>query len=418
VIPKDSPLWKKAHSTIQTMYKRIKVFVIFIFLFQLISFSCNERDCRHDLINIQSGDSTIRVKISYPEKWINKDKIIVWSTSPISNNFISDSIVINKFLSMDPILRRALLDSGYVNIEYIGRKDSITYNNRIYSNIDARTKANDLNNLLNYLHTEKQLKDKKIILVGHSEGGEINAMVASRNKDNICAMVQLASPSVSGKETVEYQREQFGYRDFLFSSGKGIQTLMDKSANIMSSLDSYHKASIDGVKQFFKENIEPLEDFIYRFDTMDSIYYHIDLYLRERWENEDNETKEKYKNNFENYYEIFAHVFTPHQITLRKFDPEKYYPFIKCPVLAVQGTEDERVDCYPNIENMDRLLKSGGNLYFEKMILEGYHHNLAKGDEGNQYLELEGQWVSVQSKSNLSVDDDVINRIVKWIDKK
>ncbi|MDR3246905.1 MAG: hypothetical protein LBT50_10820 [Prevotellaceae bacterium] len=81
-------------------------------------------------------------------------------------------------------------------------------------------------------------------------------------------------------------------------------------------------------------------------------------------------------------------------------NPENYYPYIQCPVLAVHGTKDNRVDCYPNIERMERLLAKGGNLNFEKMILEGYNHDLVKWDK--RYI----------------IEDSVISKIIEWIDKQ
>jgi pimeloyl-ACP methyl ester carboxylesterase len=350
------------------------------------------------------------VKISYPEKQIKKDKIIVWSMSSLKDDFLPDSITESRYLWIGPILRKALLNSGYVNIEYIGRNDSVTYNNRKYKASDTNTKANDLENLLNYVRTIKRLKNSKIILNGHSEGGEINVITASRNPSGIYAILQLASCALAGKEIANYQREQLGYLAFLMETGGGDQAYMDSTANKFTSLDSYHKADIDGVKQFFKENIEPIDAFIYQFDNMDSIYYHIDLFLRSRWEKEDIETKDLYKNDFERYYKIFAGNITPHQITLRKFNPEKY-SFIKCPVLAVHGTADKRIDCYPNMESMEQLLKKGGNLNFEKIIMEGYSHSLIK--RGDPY---EGMFHA--QIIDPSLEDSVIERIIEWIDRQ
>jgi len=415
--------------------------------------SCENKQYRHDeIMCVPSEDTVIQVKISYPENWTKNDKIIVWSMPPLNSDFLADSITDNRNLWIGPILRTALLNSGYVNIEYIGRNDSIGYKNNqelvkllseidlktlntnrlnkqflyFFSNFnnyksnipDAQTKAKDLENLLNYIHAVKQLKNKKIVLVGHSEGGYTNSIVASKKQYNISAILQLATVALRGKEISDYQREQTGYKDLLVLWGGGDQARMDSTANKWSSLDSYHKANIDGIKQFFKENTEPLEEFIYRFDTMDSIYYYIDSYLRDRWEKEDRETKDLCNNDFNTYYYAFAGYITPQQITLKKFDPEKYYPFIKCPVLAVHGTEDKRIDCFPNIENMEKLLKKGGNPNFEKIILEGYNHFLTKGNEGHVYVEIEGKLVSFSSKPDRSIEDDVIERIVGWIDKQ
>jgi pimeloyl-ACP methyl ester carboxylesterase len=404
------------------MTYKSKIFIPFILFFcGFVSlFSCKEKEYRHDdIIYVPSDDTTIMVKISYPEQYTPKDKIIVWSEPPLESDFLPDSITDNRKLRANMVLRTELLKSGYINIEYIGRNDSIIYNNRKYRASDANSKARCLENLLAYINTAKQLTNKKIILAGHSEGGEINSIVAGEKQFNISAILQLACLALPGKETLDYQREQIGYKDLLLLSGGGNQEYMDKTLNKLSSLDSYHKANIDGVKQFFKENIEPLEIFIHQFENKDSIYLHMDLYLKNRWEKENKETKEQYNNDYENYYQAFAGNITPHQITLRVYNPKKRYPFIKCPVLAVHGTADKRINCYPNLKNMELLLKEGGNQRFEKMILEGYNHDLAKGSDGHDYVTVEdGTVVPVSSKPNLYIEDRVINRIIEWLDKQ
>lgn len=343
----------------------------------------------------------IVVKISYPKKQIEKNKIIIWSMPPNEDTFFPDSTINNKQLRLCHVLRNKLLELGYTNIEYIGRNDSIIFYDHKYRVSDAYTKAIDLESVFGYINKNKELENKQIVLIGHSEGGDINSIVGSKNNPNVVAMVQLASPAQHGKEIAKYQREQNLLEIMLLLTRHGHQGNMDMTTNKISSLDSYHKADIDGAKQFLKENIEPVENFIYQFDNNDSIYFQIDLYLRNRWEREDEKTKEFWSNNYERYYHFFAGNITPQQITVRTFKPENYYPLIKCSVLAVQGTDDKLVNCYPNIESMKQLLSKGGNHKFETMILKDYNHDLIKRDMGtNQNI----------------IEEWVIEEIVKWIE--
>jgi len=76
------------------------------------------------------------------------------------------------------------------------------------------------------------------------------------------------------------------------------------------------------------------------------------------------------------------------------------------------------IDCFPNMERMEQLLKKGGNQNFKKMILEGYSHDLVKGNPGYDYKIINGKMAYFDSKSNLSIDDSVINRIIDWINKQ
>ncbi|MDR1719222.1 MAG: hypothetical protein LBR67_03770 [Dysgonamonadaceae bacterium] len=383
-------------------------------------FGCKEMQGRHDeTVYIPVEYDTVTVKISYPEKWTKNDKIIIWSMPPLDQDFFPDSIDANvNQLSLPPVLRSALLVSGYVNIEYTGRNDSIVILNRKYCIADLNTKAVDLDHLLEYLHSNKALRDKKIILIGYSEGGSINIKTASKRQSDISAMIQLAAGALPGKQITEYQKEQNFLATMLYITQNGRQDAMDRTTNRVSSLDSYHKADSNSVIQYLKENIEPVEDLISQFDNVDSIYFHLDSYLWNRWEKESLETKLFWINHFENYYRFFAGRITPNQITVRTFTPENYYPLIQCPVLAVQGTKDELIDCYPNIEKMDSLLVKGGNRRFESMILEGYYHSLVKGDKEHEYALYQNKVVSMHRKPNLHIEDSVIMKIIEWIDKQ
>jgi pimeloyl-ACP methyl ester carboxylesterase len=384
-------------------------------------FSCKGKDHRHDeIISVPYENTVIMAKISYPEHCIKNDKIVVWSLSPLHDVFFPDSIT-GRNLWIGPVLRKKLLENGYLNIEYIGRNDSIMFNNCKYRASDMNTKAKDLENILDFIRKNKHLKGKKIILAGHSEGAEINNIVGSKRQNDISAMLQLAASAQSGREFFAYQRERSIFELTMKITRHGNQEQMDSTTNKVSSLDCYHKANVSGTRQFYRENIDPVEDFIFQFDNNDSIYFYIDKYLRSRWEKESGDTKGIHDNNFEKYYQTFAGYITPHQTALGADNPEKYYPFVRCPVLAVHGTKDEQIDCYPNIERMEQLLARGGNLNFEKMILDGYNHNLTKGDDGQGYMVTEDSKVasvSYKNKIPYHIEDSVINRIVEWIDKQ
>ena len=385
---------------------------IFFTSFFFIS-ACKTRDNSHDeIVKVVSSNTMIDVKISYPEKLKKKNKIILWSFPLLSDRFLpnKDLLMYEQNIWMSPILKNALLDSGYINIEYIGRNENIEFAGRTYSIFDSNTKAADLESLINFIKVNYRFKNKKIILIGHSEGGEVNAKVASNKQNEIYAILQLASSALSGIQMLEYQREKVTYPTLLsfFSMQEGVDTY-----NKISSLDSYHTPDLEGVKQYFNENIKPVEKIIFEFDDMDSIYYHINLYLHNRWEKEDNTVREVgYKNNFNSYYSVFAGTITPQQITAITAKPEHYYPFIKCPVLLVQGTEDIRIDCFPNAERMEQLLKDGGNFNFQKIILEGYNHKLTMEDGRVQ----NSFFSYFQDSGKNIVEDSIVQQIIEWID--
>jgi hypothetical protein len=64
--------------------------------------------------------------------------------------------------------------------------------------------ASDVENGLRYLKTRKQVDTTKIGLIGHSEGGLIASIVASRNR-NINFVIMLAGPGIKGAELLTLQ---------------------------------------------------------------------------------------------------------------------------------------------------------------------------------------------------------------------
>jgi hypothetical protein len=58
---------------------------------------------------VQNGDTHIVVKISYPKKQIEKNKIIIWCMPPNEDTFFPDSTINNKQLRLCHVLRNKLL---------------------------------------------------------------------------------------------------------------------------------------------------------------------------------------------------------------------------------------------------------------------------------------------------------------------
>lgn len=346
------------------------------------------------IVCIPSEGSNMQVKITTPKLLVDRDKLIVWSFSSLDTEFIYKDLI---FYSA---LRNHLINSGYVNIEFIGRRDSAIIAGHKFSTSTINTNVVDLQNLLKYVRTEKDLKEKKIILVGVSEGGEVNATVASNESSSVFGMLQLSCSAMEPKQFMLYQRE-YNYTNFYYKFTFGVPATIDRYINQISSLDGQYQTNLSGVKKFFMDHNIPIDSIMFKYDDVDTIISHTDSYLRSRWAMESEEAKSKLDNNFENYYTYMGHL-TPQQIVTRKWDAEKYYPSIKCPLLAVQGTNDERINCKPNIERMGALLKKGGNQNFKSIVIDGCDHYLTKKDR--------------KTGENIC-NEDVLRQIIEWINK-
>src|SRR5216683_4017173 len=75
-----------------------------------------------------------------------------------------------------------------------------------YTDATTADFASDAEAVLAYLKTRKEIDPKKIGLIGHSEGGMIAPMVATRSND-VAWIVLLAGPALKGEDTLLLQSE-------------------------------------------------------------------------------------------------------------------------------------------------------------------------------------------------------------------
>ncbi|GHT60447.1 hypothetical protein AGMMS50239_09430 [Bacteroidia bacterium] len=378
--------------------------VIFFLLFVniIVGCSCNNHGRRDEFVSVPVKGDSVVVKISYPEVGNKNDKIVIWNTSTLTDEFCPDSMPTGPMGKVDinikSMLRDSLLKNGYINIEYLERNDSIVTAGYKFRTSDTYTKFEDFESVLGYIDSRRELKKKNIILIGHSEGGNINAMAAAKHPEVIYAIVQLTTCAIDGKENSEYQGHT---NDSLFMRNYFFIPDIYKTANKISSLKTHsYELSMEGCRQFRLDILSPLDSIVYHYNNRDTIANQIVLYLQSRWEREDDKTKQ-FHGNFENYCKAnnILSVLSPQQIALKKWQPELYYPYIKCPVLAVYGTKDERIEWSSSKKAMEAYLNQGGNTHYKFIVLEGYGHWLTKMEKPRSYY----------------IEDFVINEIVDSI---
>ena len=374
--------------------------------FKLEAANVVERIVVTDTFSVNSPKGGIKVKVSYPAAGIKvKDKIVLWSSHPTDNTFIDETL--DGDVNISVVLRKALLDSGYVNIEYLGRNDSVIYSGHKFCSTSIKTRADDFRYVIDAMRKRKELKSKHFILAGCSFGAMVNGMTYLKCPKSIYALLQVSPGATSPKEHWETQKvknyfaydQQAAWDIFAFHCS---QAYLDSTINKLSSLDSHYILDVNGSGYFkyMKEHFDTLYSFIGKYKNMDSIYKHLESYIRNNWQKEDFATKELYKNKYDAYYKVQAHCMTPEQIISNLLNPDDIYPKIKCPVLGVFGTRDIYIDYAKEDSAMQSLLKKGGNNQYTSLVFEGYDHQISK---------------QVKHKDNHFVEDSVIEKIMKWV---
>lgn len=240
--------------------------------------------------------------------------------------------------------------------------------------------ANDAMAAVNYLKSRPDIDPRKIGLIGHSEGGMIAPVVASRDK-TIDFIVLLAGPGTTGREVFETQQ-------VLIGEAKGIPP-----AFVQKTSDDI-KIIIDAVVNHDnpEESAEVISDFINS---------ELDRLPKEQVEAMGGRAA-KIKENLSIYNNKWMRTFL-------RFNPTDYLVQVDCPVLALNGTLDLQVSCQENLEAIESALTSGGNTNYRAIPLEGLNHLFQHAKKGipdeygkitetfaPQALEIMGRWIKEQ----------------------
>lgn len=179
----------------------------------------------------------------------------------------------------------------------------------------------------------KELGYERIILLGHSEGGVIAPVIASRH-DDISALILLAPPAVSGREI-----------------------LLDQNRTALSAAGA-PEAMIEQVLTI----LSAVYDFVIAGDSENAVIYMSQI--------AGPAAADTVRALSDSWYRAFIEL-----------DPATYLSRVKCPVLAVIGTKDTQVRPALNREPLENALNESGQEY-EYLEPEGINHLMQSASTG------------------------------------
>jgi len=192
--------------------------------------------------------------------------------------------------------------------------------------------ATDVESAITFLKTRKEINKKKIGLVGHSEGGLIAPMVASKSKD-VSFIVLLAGTGIQGDKLLLLQQE-------LIAKANGVsETDIKKSIETNSKLFEMVVKSNDNMK--LKTYLTNSINETLKNDTSAEI--------------PNGMTKDEFVSMQVNQ------ISSPWMQYFMKFNPATTLEKVKCPVLAVNGEKDLQVPPKENLTAIKNALTKGGN---------------------------------------------------------
>ena len=242
--------------------------------------------------------------------------------------------------------------------------------------------ATDVESAITYLKTRKEINKKQIGLVGHSEGGLIAPMVASKSKD-VNFIVLLAGTGIQGDKLLLLQQE-------LIAKANGAS-------------ESDIKKSVQANANLFKMVLQSNDNQKLKADLTNKINEIV---------KNDNSSEIPKGMTKDQYIALQVDQITsPWMEYFMKYNPVPALEKVKCAVLAVNGEKDLQVPPKENLTAIKNALTKGGNKNVTTIEFPNLNHLFQECKTGspNEYASIEQtfspralaeitQWIKSQTK--------------------
>jgi uncharacterized protein len=215
----------------------------------------------------------------------------------------------------------------------------------VFSTATTEDFATDVLAAVSYLRSREDIDPGRIGLIGHSEGGLIAPMVASRTKD-VAFMVLLAGTGLPGEEILYLQQELISRANG--ASEEEIRNDRAMQSSIYDILKSGADTSVIArkVREVYRERIAALPDSVRAQSQQPEA-------IMERQ---------------------VGTLVSPWFMRFLVLDPKTYLRKVTCPVMAINGELDLQVPWKQNLAAIEEALKEGGNPDVTTSMLPGLNH--------------------------------------------
>jgi pimeloyl-ACP methyl ester carboxylesterase len=216
--------------------------------------------------------------------------------------------------------------------------------------------STDAEAVFEFLRKQKKISPQEVGIIGHSEGGMIAPMVASRNS-NVSFIVLLAGPGIPIDQLLEIQVKKVSEAE-----GEKVQ-----------------EHDLELSRKFF-EIVKSEQDLTIARKKME---LEVDDFLSKHSAEENPE-----------YKQLFSSIdvyLTPWFRYFIQFNPKDYLSKTSCRVLAINGEKDVQVTAPENLKAIEQILKENGNQSIEIHSIPKLNHLFQHTETGavSEYATLE-----------------------------
>ena len=238
--------------------------------------------------------------------------------------------------------------------------------------------ADDAEAAVSYIQSRPDLKNLSIGLMGHSEGGLIAPMVASRNKA-VKFIILLAGPGVPIIDLMTKQTED--------------------QTRVSGAPEAIVKMAADRNHTLYSVVVDnPTLTTAQLKPVVDSAVY---KEFRAEQPTISNQALQQTA-------AAYQTLLTPWMRYFLAVKPADYLTKVKCPVLALDGSKDMQVDATSNLAGIKASLEKAGNRHFETLLLPDLNHLMQKATTGS---------LAEYSQIEETVNPMVLNKVSEWINQ-
>ncbi|MFN4242059.1 MAG: alpha/beta hydrolase family protein [Tepidisphaerales bacterium] len=272
------------------------------------------------------------------------------------------------------VLADQLARAGLVVLRYDDRGVGLSTGN--FAAATTLDFSQDAAAAVRYLLDRPEVRRDAVGLIGHSEGGNVAVLAASRTNLPVAFLVLLASPGVSGREVLVDQMA-------------ALQKSLGAPSERVQAISEAQKAVFDAVLAGNRPlAVERIVELLRLQQGLATLTEQGRQMLRQRAEAEAN------------------NIFTPWFTVFLRYSPQEDLRRVRVPVLAMTGSLDVQVDADRNLRAIDSALAAGGNPDRTTVKLNGLNHLFQQARTGS---------VAEYGELDETFNEEAIERILRWL---